>query len=159
MVRERAAQATVEAAFLLPTFLTLVLLAVQPVCLLYTQAVMESAAAQTARLMVTADAESDDACRAFALRRLAAVPDVSVFHVGGPLSWDIELTHAETTGGQVGVKIAGTVRPLPVIGAFARAFGDTNALGDVRLEVSVDYEGRPVWLEGDYETWIAIWEE
>lgn len=159
LLRERTAQATVEAAFLLPTFLTLVLLALQPVCLLYTQAVMESAAAQTARLMVTADAESDEACRAFALRRLAAVPDVSVFHAGGPLSWDIELTCAEETGGQVGVTIAGTVRPLPIIGAFARAFGETNASGDVRLEVSVDYEGRPAWLEGDYETWIAMWDD
>ena len=35
---------------MLPTFLTLILLALQPVCLLYTRAVMESAAAETARL-------------------------------------------------------------------------------------------------------------
>ena len=38
---------------MLPTFLTLILLALQPVCLLYTRAVMESAAAETARLMAT----------------------------------------------------------------------------------------------------------
>ena len=51
--REDRAQSTVEAAFLLLTFLTLILLALQPVCLLYTRAVMESAAAETARLMTT----------------------------------------------------------------------------------------------------------
>ena len=45
---------------MLPTFLTLILLALQPVCLLYTRAVMESAAAETARLMTTTTAEDDD---------------------------------------------------------------------------------------------------
>ena len=60
IAREDRAQSTVEAAFLLPTFLTLILLALQPVCLLYTRAVMESAAAETARLMTTTTAEDDD---------------------------------------------------------------------------------------------------
>ena len=45
---------------MLPTFLMLILLALQPVCLLYTRAVMESAAAETARLMTTTTAEDDD---------------------------------------------------------------------------------------------------
>ena len=76
---------------MLPTFLTLILLALQPVCLLYTRAVMESAAAETARLMTTTTAEDDD-LKEFARRRLAAVPNVSIFHAGGPLSWDVELS-------------------------------------------------------------------
>ena len=63
---------------MLPTFLTLILLALQPVCLLYTRAVMESAAAETARLMTTTTAEDDD-LKEFARRRLAAVPNVSIF--------------------------------------------------------------------------------
>lgn len=91
IAREDWAQSTVEAAFLLPTFLTLILLALQPVCLLYTRAVMESAAAETARLMITTTAEDDD-LKEFTRRRLAAVPNVSIFHAGGPLSWDIELS-------------------------------------------------------------------
>lgn len=78
---------------MLPTFLTLILLALQPVCLLYTRAVMESAAAETARLMTTTTAEDDD-LKEFTRRRLAAVPNVSIFHAGGPLSWDIELGRA-----------------------------------------------------------------
>ncbi len=64
---------------MLPTFLTLILLALQPVCLLYTRAVMESAAAETARLMTTTTAEDDD-LEEFTRRRLAAVPNVSIFH-------------------------------------------------------------------------------
>lgn len=153
---EVSAQSTVEAAFLLPVFLMFLLLALQPVCLLYTSAVMESAAAETARLMVTAEGE-DAAYESFALRRLRAVPDVSIFHAGGPLAWDIELTRASATGGEVGVAIEGYVKPLPILGAFVGAFGETNAQGDVRLRVEVAFEGRPEWLEGDYASWIAQW--
>lgn len=156
-VRETRAQASVEAAALLPVFLTLLLLAIQPVCLLYTQAVMEQAAASTARLMVTAQ-DDDEAYRAFALRRLASVPDLEIFHAGGPLAWEIELGRAADTGGWVSIAIEGAVRPLPVLGAFAGAFGKTNAHGDVELRVEVAYEGRPMWLEGGYGDWTAIWD-
>ena len=141
---------------LLPVFLTLLLLTLQPVCLLYTRAVMEQAAASTARLMVTAQ-EDEEAYRAFALRRLSAVPDLAIFHAGGPLSWEIELVRAEDTGGVVSIAIEGAVRPLPVLGAFVSAFGQTNAHGDVEMRVEVAYEGRPTWLEGDYGSWTAIW--
>ena len=146
-----------EAAALLPAFLLLVLLGLQPACLLYTRAVMESAAAETARLMVTAEAEGDDAYRAFALRRLAAVPDVSIFHVGGPLSWEVGLSRAGE-GGAVGVSIEGAARPLPILGALAPAMGALDANGDVGLRVEVSYDGRPGWLEGGYDAWTSIWE-
>lgn len=156
-VREERAQATVEAAVLLPVLLTLLLLALQPACVLYTRAVMESAAAETARLMVTAEGETDEGIRAFALRRLTAVPDVSIFHAGGPLSWDVELTSASEAEGKVAVSITGAVTPLPVIGAFARTFGATNAQGDVEISVTARYAGRARWLEGTYETWTERW--
>ena len=156
--REERAQATVEAAVLLPVFLTLLLLAVQPVCVLYTRAVMESAAAETARLMVTAEGETDESIRAFALRRLAAVPDISIFHAGGPLAWDIEMQAASSGGGEVMVCITGAVTPLPVIGAFAHAFGAMNGQGDVEMSVRASYDGRPSWLEGDYGTWTQRWD-
>lgn len=156
VAREDRAQSTVEAAFLLPTFLTLVLLALQPVCLLYTRAVMESAAAETARLMTTTTVEDDD-LKEFTRRRLAAVPDVSIFHAGGPLSWDIELGRAGA-GGVSSVSVAGEVKPLPVIGAFARAMGSAGEGGYVELKVDVSYRSRPEWLEGDYDSWIAAWD-
>lgn len=150
------AQATVEVAFLLPCFLLLMLVLLQPVCVLYTRSVMEAAAAQTARLMATADAaeqESDmEAYRAFAVRRLAAVPDVSIFHVGGPLAWEIECTDAASTGGRVQVSIEGAVRPLPVLGVFAHGVGEVNAQGDIVVHVEVAYDAHPGWLhEGSGE--------
>lgn len=156
-MREHRAQATVEAALVFPVFLTLLLLALQPVCLLYTRAVMESAAAQTARLMVSGEGDAQ-LYRSFALRRLAAVPDLEIFHAGGSRAWDVECISARDTGGVVEVSISGHVRPLPVVGAFARAFGTENAHGDVLLEVRVAYEGRPSWLEGSYEDWISAWD-
>lgn len=158
-MRECRAQATVEAAVLLPSFLIVLLLVLQPVCLLYTRAVMEAAAAETARLMVTSESGADEEpYRSFALRRLAAVPDLAIFHAGGPLSWDVEFMRAGDTGGEVRVAIGGFVRPLPVLGAFVSAFGGANAQGDVELKVEVAYEGRPSWLEGEYESWISAWE-
>ncbi len=157
-LREASAQATVEAAVLLPTFLVLLLLALQPVCMLYTRGVMESAAAETARLMITGEEEDDYAYQAFAVRRLAAVPDIDIFHAGGPAAWDIDLGRAGDSGGGVSVRIAGSVSPLPVLGVFAGAFGETNVHGDVEMEVTVSYEGRPSWLEGSYDTWIEMWD-
>lgn len=154
---EECAQSAVEAAFLLPTFLLLVLLALQPVCLLYTRAVMESAAAETARLMTTSELEGDEALEEFARRRLAAVPNVSIFHAGGPLSWDIDLGRA-SAGGVSTVTIAGDVKPLPVLGAFARHMGMSRGGDAVELRVEVSYRSRPKWLEGDYASWIAAWE-
>lgn len=154
---EERAQATVEAAVLLPSFLIVLLLALQPICLLYTTSIMESAASQAARLLITGDDVDDESVQAFVMRRLAAVPDVSIFHEGGPLSWQVELERGSGGAGAVGVSIEGAVKPLPVLGAFASAFGETNAMSDVRLRVEVSYDGRPSWLEGSYGDWISTW--
>lgn len=154
---EEHAQATVEAAFLLPSFFIVLLLMLQPVCLLYTRAIMEGAASSAARLMMTAEGQTDEACRAFALRQLAAIPNVTIFHEGGPLSWDIECSEGGEEGA-VRVGIEGSVRPLPVLGAFVGAFGEQDGHGGVLLTVEVAYEGRPDWLEGDYASWVSIWD-
>ena len=145
-----------EAALLLPSFLILLLLMIQPVCLLYKRAVMESAASSAARIMTTSGEDADEACRAFVLRRLQAVPNVSIFHEGGPLSWDIEFGHANGEGASR-VKIRGVAKPLPILGAFVSAFAAGESQGNVAIEVEVLYASRPEWLEGDYETWISSW--
>ncbi|MDY2777442.1 MAG: TadE/TadG family type IV pilus assembly protein [Collinsella sp.] len=147
LVGERHAQSSVEAAILLPSFLMVVLLALQPTCLLYTRAIMEAAAAETARLAITADPGREGELEAFALRRLGAVPDLEIFHAGGAASWDIRIMRSER-GGAAGVRIEGWVTPLPVIGVFAGSFGERNAQGDVAVVVEVSYEGRPGWYEG-----------
>lgn len=156
-LRETAAQASVEAAFLLPTFLTLLLLALQPCCLLYTRAVMENAAAEGVRLMATSESASDDALEAFVQRRLGAVPDLAIFHEGDSLTWDISFVKASKNGGSGRVCIEGSVRPLPVLGAFVGAWGAPDDAGNVKLKVEVAYKGRPSWLEGNYDSWVSSW--
>lgn len=156
-VDEDDAQATVEAAVVFPVLLTLMLLTLQPVCVLYTRAVMESAAGEAARLMATTETADEDSLRAFVQRRLGAVPNVAIFHEGGPLAWDITMTRASDNGGAGDVTIAGTVRPLPVLGAFVSALGDAGPSGSIELAVSMGYDGRPAWVEGNYDDWIAMW--
>ena len=83
---------------LLPSVMLLLALLLQPACLLYTRMVMRSAASECARTLATAASGDEEACKRFVLRRLKAVPEVSVFHVGGESDWDVSLSYAE--GGQ-----------------------------------------------------------
>ena len=148
-------QATVEAAVLLPTLMLLMALLMQPACLLYTRAIMRAAAGECARVLATAYGEYAEAdCRAFALRRLAAVPELSIFHVGGREDWDFTFARGE---GLVTVRIAGHLRPLPLLGVTAELLGSRDAAG-TRLDVEVSERVRADWVEGDYESWVQIWE-
>ena len=145
---------SVEAAVLLPVALVLVALLVQPACVLYTRSVMAATASELVRLAATSR-EVDESLRAFALRRLAAVPDVSVFHEGGPGSWEVEVSGPDD--GVVTASIAGRVRPLPVLGVLASALGRVEG-GSVVLEVEVSGRARAGWVEGGYDDWVKIWE-
>ena len=98
--RQCAGQATVEAAVLIPSVMLLLGILVQPVCLLYTRAVMHGTAAETARAVLTArGAEDLTECEQYARRRLAAVPEVSVFHVGGTDDWQIGVAQGDDGAG------------------------------------------------------------
>lgn len=157
VAREESAQATLEAALLLPAFLTLLLLALQPLCVLYTRSIMEVAAGETARLMATSETTPEESCKAFALRRLSAVPDISIFHAGGSQAWDIEVSGTKGGEGPVTVSVTGSVTPLPVLGAFVGAFGNADGDGDIKITVGVEYAARPEWLKGSYTSWIKRW--
>ena len=135
-VREQRAQATVEAALLLPSFCIVVLLSLQPACVLYTQAMMEVAATQACRLVAVGEHVDEGAVKGYALRRLAAIPDASIFHAGGPLSWEIE--YGDDGEGA----------------AYVEAFGERNGSGDMRLRVRATLDGRPSWLKGGYDDWM-----
>ena len=64
---------------LIPSVMLLIALLVQPICLLYTRAVMHGAAAETARAVATARGAGDlEECKQYARRRLAAVHRDSV---------------------------------------------------------------------------------
>lgn len=142
-----------EAAVLLPTVLALLALLVQPICVLYTRSVMWGAAAETAR--VAACARSMDVCRSYALRRLDAVPEASVFHVGGRDDWQVGVTRSgDCRTSQV--EIAGHLRPLPILGDAACALMERDG-GGVVVRVSVSEQVRPSWLEGSYGSWMQMW--
>lgn len=136
-------QATVEAAALLPLLMLLMALLVQPVCVLYTCMVMRHAASATAR--VAATSADENATRRYAIRRLAAVPEASVFHVGGTSDWNVQVERSSTGG--VSVEIAGHVRPLPLLGVVVGALGQRDSQG-VLLRVRVVENTRPSWYEG-----------
>lgn len=138
---------------LLPTVLALLALLVQPVCVLYTRSVMWEAAAETARAV--ACARSMDACRSYALRRLDAVPEVSVFHVGGRDDWQVGVSRSGDRR-MSQVEIVGHLRPLPVLGDAACAFMERDGTGVV-LRVGVSEQTRPAWLEGTYGSWMQMW--
>jgi hypothetical protein len=152
-------QASIEAAMLLPTMALLIALLVQPVCILYTRCVMQSAAAEGCRLMMTAsqtDESVSGGYTAYVLRRLRAVPNVSIFHEGGDGGWQIEL-QGSSSDHRASVHIVGTVKPLPLLGVIPSALGQVNEAGDVVLDVSVQQTTRPGWLEGGYDDWSSIW--
>lgn len=138
---------------LLPVVMLLLVLLLQPACLLYTRMVMCVTAAECARVLATLPQGSEERCRSYALRRLAAVPEVSPFHVGGEPDWQVELSSSE---GEASVSICGHARPLPLLGALSTAFAERDDQGVV-LRVSVSERMRPAWLGGDYGSWVGIW--
>lgn len=146
-------QSTVEAAMVLPSVMLVFALLLQPVCLSYTRAVMRGAAGECARAAATAYGSDMGACKAFALRRLAAVPEVPLFHVGGQADWSIQIDGGE---GQVSVQITGHARPLPLLGALS-ALGSMRDGKGVVLRVSLTEQTRPSWVGGDYSDWQSMW--
>lgn len=164
VLADRGGQASVEAALLLPTVLALVAMLVQPACVFYTRSVMASTAGEVARLAATSRGSQED-IEAYALRRLEAVPDVSIFHeVAGERGetgeqddgWDISVTEPEE-GNSVTVEIKGSVRPLPLFGALVAALG-TEEDGTVGLSVTTTQKVRATWIGGSYESWVDVWD-
>ena len=145
---DRAGQMSVEAALLLPVALTLIALLAQPACVLYTRA------GDLARLAVTSR-YAEEELRAFALRRLGAVPNLSIFHEGGEAGWAVEVRGPDE-GGRVEVALEGRVRPLPLFGALVSVLG-TSRDGSVFVRVETSGELRADWIGGDYGDWVEMW--
>ena len=146
-------QSTVEAAVVLPATMLVFALLMQPVCLSYTRSVMREAAAESARAAATAYQGNVAACREYALRRLEAVPEVALFHVGGRSDWGVTI---DRTDSQVSVRITGHARPLPLMGVLAALASERDGTGIV-LSVELTERTRPSWLGGDYGSWQSIW--
>lgn len=152
-------QATVEAAVMLPVLLAIFGLLLQPVILLYDRMVMQSAAGEACRLVATQTA-SDSAVTAFALRRLAAVPQTEIFHVGGDDGWDVAFDGGEFSD-EVEVTITHEVDVLPLWGVVDGLGGTVKANGNCVQTVSVSASSQPAWacgLDDGPDDWIGDWQ-
>lgn len=152
-------QATLEAAFLLPFVLFILLMLLQPAILLYTESVMNSAASETCRLLRTRPAVSgeDQAYVGYATRRLSAVPPVDMFHMHAPCSWSIELDGNELSD-TVSVSITNRIRPLPLIGGVWTSKSKLDSDGCLVQRVTVSAAGRPTWVDPsmpDPSDWVS----
>ena len=114
------------------------------------------AAGEGVRVCATAPAGSrEELVASYVRRRLAAVPDIPVFHEGGRDGWEVTSELSED-GRQATVSVKGHVRPLPLLGASLNALLPHDEEGPV-LEVRVCGQVRPEWLEGSLDEWISQW--
>ncbi|MCL2529976.1 MAG: pilus assembly protein [Coriobacteriia bacterium] len=155
-------QTTVEAAYLIPILMLLILMLVQPMILLYNRMVMENAAAEGCRLLVTATSignYSDEKYEGYIERRLAAIPPVDIFHVhGSGCTWVITLEGNELTS-EVSVTIENQVKLLPLIGWGASLLGLTNANNNFEQKVTVTMPTQPNWVVANDPTgWVHAYE-
>lgn len=155
-------QATVEAAFVVPLFLTAILLLAQPGIILYDRMVMEAAASEGCRMLATNGAGAQGVCRDFVLRRLGAVPPHDLFHVhSSGCSWDVRVEGSEAEG-TAAVSIENKVKPLPLIGLGVGFLGLLDADGCLPLSVEASCDTQPSWVSADQfsegpAAWIGGW--
>ncbi len=156
-------QSTVEAAFVLPIVMLLVLFLLQPGIILYDRIVMQSAATEGCRLLSTLPSDNTSEGEDYIKRRLSAVPQQDLFHVhsDSACSWVIELVGNETTS-QVSVSILTEVKPLPLLDIGAALLGMTNDEGNLEVKVEAQLQSQPDWVlsdEGslDPTNWIGAW--
>jgi len=165
MLHKTSGQTTVEAAYLIPVLLLLILMLLQPMILLYNRMVMENAAAEGCRLLATATAQgaySHEKHEGYIQRRLASIPPVDIFHVhGGGCSWIITLEGDEMSS-EVSVSIVNQVKPLPLIGWGASLLGLTNENNNFVQEVKVTMPTLPNWVDAnggnDPTGWVHAYE-
>lgn len=152
-------QASVEAVFVFPLLCAVFALFLQPAFLLFDQIVMTSAASELCRVLET-HAATDAQVQAYAQRRLAAVPQVSAFHVGGAQGWTLACEGGELDG-EVQVTLSHEVKPLPLLGIGAVAIANMQQNGNVRQEVTAKASLAPGWAassQGGPADWIGGWQ-
>lgn len=162
-VLSESGQSTVEAAFLIPILLGGMLLLLQPGILLYDRMVMNGAAAQACRLLVTLpEGDPNGQCKEFALRRLSAIPQQDCFHVhSSGCTWSVECEGGEGSG-EVTVVIETKVQPLPLIGFALDSLGAADANRLITISVSQSMKTQPDWAldatKGSSPSeWIGAW--
>lgn len=153
-------QATVEAAFVIPVVFLLLIMLCQPLIILYDRMVMENAAAETCRALMTRPESGvpDEVFEDYARRRLGSIPPLEVFHVHeGGCSYQIELSGSEASG-SVSVSISNRLRLLPLIGLGAQLLGRADASRAITQRVEVTLPSRPSWATGSPDDWRSRWD-
>lgn len=160
-------QATVEAAFLIPVLFTCLLMLLQPGILLFDRTVMQSAAVDGCRLLVTRSDDqglSDELLKQSVIRHLGAIPQQDNFHCHSKgCTWKIELEGKEDSS-EVSVTISQQVKPLPLFDIAGSAFGVLNGSGNYELSVKQTMPTQPDWvadssLGSDPGAWAGNWDE
>lgn len=141
-------QATVEAAIMIPVIFIILLLLIEPGILFYDYCVMNSAAAETCRVLSTQDNNNKQkVCEAFARRRLSAIPQQDNFHLHSTgCSYQIQLEGSQDSN-EVSVKIINEVKPLPLIGFLSDVLGILNANKCFEINANCTQKQRPDWVK------------
>lgn len=152
-LKSEVAQASVEAAFILPIALLLCGMMVQVGIYGFTRSVMMRTCAETVRVAsFDFDGNTQDCCE-FAKRRLKAIPNLTLFHTPSPDDWDIQIQISDRSAK---VSITGHFQPIPVIGALVEAFTEKDDKGCI-IRAEVEEHTQPSWVEGSYDGWQKIW--
>lgn len=159
-------QGTVEAAFVLPVLMGLVLLLVQPGIISYDRMVMASAASEACRLLVTSTDDfgmAAESSEAFVRHRLSAVPAQDYFHDHSHgCSWEISLSGNEDSS-EVSVEITNRMKPLPLVAFGMAAFKALDGNGDIAVSVRASANAQPEWVaksvDADASSWAGRWLE
>ena len=143
-LKSNIAQSTVEAAFLIPVLLTLVLLLVQPAIVLYDLIVMKSASSEACRLLSEPGSAVSGSVEDFIRRRLSAVPQIDSFHVhNSSCSWEITLVGEGQPTSTVAIK--NKIKPLPIIDIALKSLSVTTSEGELELCATSTQDIQPQW--------------
>ncbi len=145
--RTEDAQATVEAAFILPVIILCMGLSVQPILCMYTKSLMQEAALEGVRFAMSE--EDKNKTERFVRRRLEAIPASEIFHAGSDDDWNIEIVRSQET---VSITIVGHMKEIPLLGTPSLLYLDHDEAGIV-LKASASGVISPSWREGSYEQW------
>lgn len=144
---------------MLPILMLLLAFLLQPACMLYSRSIMQQAASEGARVLMTYEGSTEvslEACKAYVRRRLSAVPNINIFHVGGPDGWNINVSGSSSSK-KVSVEVEGLLKPLPLVGVSAFMLGEVQD-DCVVLTVKVEQISAQEWVSGTYTSWISAWE-
>ena len=144
-LKRKNAQATLEAAFMIPVLLTLFLLLVQPAIVFYDLIVMKSASSEACRLVSEPGSQSNTEIENLIRRRLSAVPQTDLFHIhGGGCTWEIKISGRGSSN--VEVSISNKLKAVPLIDVALRSFGGASKDGVIEISATSKQKVQPDWI-------------